>query len=165
MKNNYKKVLDLLFKLGIRIEFSNNYKNKYLYYPLKNNCSKIIYQDTSGFNLFSDTLIINYKRNLVCSFALHEIGHFIITPKQRRRRKDYGIPELNNEKQFKYQIEEIKATMIENELKRLFNFKYKKDLYSGSNVPRYFINFHKKDIMKWWKLEGKILAKTYYDLV
>lgn len=164
MKSNYKKVLALLSKLGIRISFTTEKDSDQIYYPLKDNKAKIVYANRSQMQLFGNDKAIEEYRKDVCVFALHEIGHFIIAPKQRRRRKDYGIPERESDK---YQLEEIKATMIENELKRLFGFKYAKNLYGNglTNSSRSFIQDNKKKIILWWESEGRILAKTYFDLV
>ena len=149
----------------MKISISDNRNTSTLYYPLPNNRSKIVFQYFGRDSLlFKEDKEINTIKLNACSFALHEIGHYIITPKQRRRKKDYGIP-ANAKNNFKYDLEEVKATMIENELRRLFGFSFKKDLFKGSNVDRDFILDNKKKIMQWWEAEGKIITKTYADLV
>lgn len=165
MEKSFNKVKKLLSALKITLSISDRKSDDTIYYPIEKNRSKIIYQ---YFNRESILFLENYdiyglKLN-ACLFALHEIGHFIITPKQRRRRKDFGIPNniIGNRK---YDFEEIKATMVENELRKLFGFKYSKKLYSNANVSSQFIIDNKKKIMQWWNEEGKLLAKTYADLV
>lgn len=161
---NFKKVNELLHRLNMRLSFVSDNENT-IYYPVNKKFSKIVYnQFRLSEILFNDKEVSKLRKD-ICSFALHEIGHFIITPKQRRRRKDYGIPDNKNGRNFKYSLEEVKATMIENELRRLFGFSYKKNLYDGSNVDSWFIPDNKKQIMHWWNTEGKILAKTYAELV
>lgn len=171
VKNNFKKVFDLLRILNIRVEF---YGDKYdpTYFIGKDKVSVIQYSGlTIGrlFNLNKTNTLINIQLNIV-NTCLHEIGHFIITPKQRRRRKDYGIPygkKLSSNKKIrdKYDLEECKATMIENELKRLFGFKYRKNLYDNSNVSNSFLQDNKKQLIQWWNAEGKIITKTYVNLI
>jgi hypothetical protein len=168
VKNNYSKVLALLSTLGIKVRFTSD-KTTTIYKPLKNNGSEIIYSSISPGIIFDiENRTAKYKED-ICSFLLHEIGHFIVTPKQRRRREDYGIPETKNSVddnyRFKYDLEELKAVMIENELKRLFGFKYAKNLAGGPNGNIYFYNNNKKLLMNWWESEGKLLAKTYAGLV
>ena len=163
MKPNFKKVNDLLSKLGIDLSLVSIKAEDTIYYPnSKSNGRKIVYKQFRLKNFVFKDNEISKLRNDICIFALHEIGHFIITPKQRRQRKDYGIPD--NNRNFKYSLEEVKATMIENELRRLFGFPYRKNLYDGSNVDEFFISDNKKLILNWWNSEGKLLAKTYADL-
>lgn len=95
----------------------------------------------------------------------HEIGHWLIVSPQRRNRKDFGIPsntwEESAKLRYKYDVEEIKAQLIENSLcKFLFNSRFdtpKKD------IKRWSTEF--PHAIKWWNERGKIMVETLCNIV
>lgn len=167
VKNNYKKLLCLLNKLDITISFEGRNTSDEIFYSKLNSHNKrsyiIKYYSIHASSLFDINTLDKLKKD-IANFVFHELGHFIITPKQRRCKKDFGIPETENKK---YKLEECKATMIEHELRRLFGFTYNKILYRSAtnNVGKFFIADNKIKLIQWWESEGKIIAKTYMDLV
>jgi len=97
----------------------------------------------------------NLNNNLARDLA-HELGHYLIAPKTRRNRKDYGIPisHRRGEKSNHYwDLDDAKADLVGHELLREFGFGSRitigKDpissLRSGSTVEIY------KEAHAWWK--------------
>lgn len=152
---NFDKLELLLTKLKINIRFVSS-KDKYdcFYNPIKNGFAEIYFKinpkEIFNRNLKSDIIF----------FAAHELGHFILATKSQRRKKDYGIKGFN----FKNNLNEVKAVMIQNFLLRSFGILKSKDLFYGIDI-RIFIEENKKEILNWWKLDGKILAKQYVELL
>jgi len=166
---SFNKVQALLSILKIKLSFSDQDEGNGIYFPIQNKLikSKIIYPLRINTVFLSDKELLKVRTE-ICLYVLHEIGHFIVTPSKRRRQKDFGIPEfIHDGIRFKYDFEEIKAVMVENELRRLFGFSFSKNLKNIKvNISeRNFIRNHKKKIIDWWNSEGKILAKTYADLI
>lgn len=164
VKNNYRKIIKLLSILKFEIGSCNDFDKKQ-YEPIKNNKYCVAKLNMSRIEL-KDLFFINDSRLRLVDFILHEIGHFSIVGPNRRWKNNFGYNnDVNKKTSIKYELEECKATMIENELKRLFGFKYRKNLYDRSNVSRSFIKNNTIKLKLWWESEGKILAKTYFNLV
>lgn len=149
--------------LKLEVSVSSNLEEQFK--PIYNSKYCVGHINLSRFEL-KDYFLIQDSRISLVKHLLHEIGHFIIVSKIRRRKVNFGYNDNVSKKTYiKYELEEIKATMIENELKRLFGFKYRKNLYDGSNVDKYFLKDNKNKVMQWWNKEGKIITQTYIDLV
>lgn len=148
--------------LRLEVSVSSNPNNQYQ--PIKNNKFIFAYINMSRIELRYEFLIEDGRLSLA-NHIFHELGHFIIVPKSRRSKVNFGYnAKVNKKTSIKYELEEVKATMIQNELKRLFGFSYRNNLYGGSNVDYSFIQNNKEKIMNWWETEGRLLAKTYADL-
>lgn len=78
----------------------------------------------------------------IARVVLHELGHFFVAPKTRRRKKDYGIPRWASSPY--WHLDEAKACIVEHYLGQQLGFRAR--LYF-SGVPRSSINAAKA----WWK--------------
>lgn len=95
-------------------------------------------------------------------YACHEIAHHIVSAKRRRSKGDYGLTiNFNKSKKFAH-FEECKVTAINNYF--LLKFKYIKYDHVFFNMKGH-IKGNENKLKEWWESEGKILAKTYFNLV
>jgi hypothetical protein len=95
------------------------------------------------------------------SSLLHEIGHYIVAPPQRRKMKDYGIPNLsynekNKKRKMRWDYEEVKAQMVEQKLEDFLGVKLTKRTYAKE---------YKLSLQKWWVSEGEVTTKTIINLI
>lgn len=88
----------------------------------------------------------------------HELGHYLIAPKGRRHRKDYGIPSERQRSEVshrRWEVDEMKATLVEYALLRHFGLEeelcLRKDPLRLRQYPR---NPFRKEAARWWKTEG-----------
>lgn len=86
----------------------------------------------------------------------HEMGHFLIAPKSRRYRKDYGIPtnvyRLGVE-QGTWDFDEAKALLVEHFLLEKFGHPFKKNPLRTASGR---FQVHANAARKWWRTEGKL---------
>lgn len=106
-----------------------------------------------------------FKRKFVRD-VLHDIGHFLVAPPQRRKRKDFGIPnDETKSRTTKWLTEEYKAQIIQRDLERYVGVsssepeslkKEKSKVRDGKD------NYY--SLRGWYEKEGKVIAKTVIDL-
>jgi len=86
----------------------------------------------------------------------HELGHYLIAPPGRRHREDYGIPNEAKRKASanpKWDLDELKACLIENHLSGKFGGKYLKNPLSRNIYSR--ARLHIPTANQWWKETGQ----------
>lgn len=151
----FEKLESLLGLLKINIRFVTP-KDQYdcFYNPIKKGFAEINFKIKPR-EIFNS----NLKSNLIF-FVAHELGHFILSSKSERRKKDYGIMGFS----FKNNLNEVKAVMIQNSLLRSFGIIKSKDPFYGIDI-RIFIDENKKEILNWWKAKGKKLTQNYIEMV
>lgn len=93
-------------------------------------------------------------RNIIVDI-LHEFGHFIVCAPSRRKKKNFGIPELSNNEY--WELEEQKAVLVERKLCELLNIKPR-----GTNPLTKLLKFSfqrpyqvRNNLRKWWKEIGE----------
>jgi hypothetical protein len=134
---------DWLFRvansLGCKVAFSNNSReatyNK-----------GVIYLDFSPFGLVHDT-----ERNTIglVEALAHELGHFVIAPRGRRYRKNYGILTTNNRNHDHWNLDEEKALLVEGALLR----------HVGLKGMGLIDLTYEKRVMSWWEQQGKHIVQ------
>jgi hypothetical protein len=86
----------------------------------------------------------------------HELGHFLIAPKSRRYKKDYGIPLKNWKNRYKnrdyWDLDEFKAQLVGFYL--LQHFKFTKNKKISWSHPTQFRAI-KKEAVEWFNEIGK----------
>lgn len=82
----------------------------------------------------------------------HELGHFLVAPKSRRYRKDYGIPaQARGADRARWDMDESKARMVEHFLLARFGYSFKKDPLRLADS-----HYQAKEVRRWWRTEGKL---------
>jgi len=87
----------------------------------------------------------------------HELGHYLIAPPGRRHREDYGIPKenkRNSSTHSKWDLDEVKAQIVENHLSGKFGGKYLKYPIS-KNKLQLSLRPHISVANRWWKEIGR----------
>jgi len=106
------------------------------------------------FHMSGSDLQDSIGRNLA-----HELGHYIVAPKGRRHRKDYGIPGTSTKR---WAIDEGKAILIENYLLKRFGFGCRMRLlkYPVRSNRHRSVREHHREIEKWWREDGERKIKS-----
>jgi hypothetical protein len=88
----------------------------------------------------------------------HELGHYIVAPKSRRRLKDYGIPSASSAPY--WLLDEAKARVVEHHLRRHFGDSHAmKDPLRLSRFSR-----TRKAIAVWWRDTGRATVEQELNL-
>jgi elongation factor P hydroxylase len=102
----------------------------------------------------------------IIKHAAHEIGHYFVTPPQRRKMVDFGIPLVSifhsrqKRHERKYVIEEMKARLIEQRIINILGFK--KQLYlEYNNILR---PNEEKLVKAWWKSDGEKIVQKFMSV-
>lgn len=131
----------ILKHLNFRLAFGGD---EVVYIPLKKGAEIRI-------PLRLKTLIVPDKQltRVIVRDITHEVGHYLVTPKNRRHRKNFGIP-IRAQRfgaVLKYDIEELRAQVIEKDLTCRMGLVKNLGL---SGFPRH--------IQEWWIAKGKQLV-------
>lgn len=141
MKNVFA-VLDILQALKLDLILDPNVSNAVYSPPTKKRKRGVI-------NIEVDIVSIFYKESQseIVHNILHEIGHYLLASKTRRKKKDYGIPasSFNNY----WNTDEERAQVIANYLSKKLGF--------GSIKGTLNLN-DDDDLRKWWNSAGKSMV-------
>lgn len=86
----------------------------------------------------------------------HELGHYLIAPKGRRHRRDYGIVGFGE----KWDLDEAKAVLVEHELLRFFGAKKVLKHPLSRVLLASFIKKQKKPALRWFDEQGKEMVRN-----
>lgn len=144
-----RRIITFARTLNLRVEFGREnafYTTKYPKYGNRRvKSDHTIVVEFSPYALMHDTI------DQACVYAgaalAHELGHYLIAPKGRRHRKDYGIPakQRTSASIDKWQLDDDKAVMVELQLLKHFSF-------HTSALRRQRVN---PDAVVWWYKIGK----------
>lgn len=130
--------------LQFNIEYTTSISHEFVYLP---KLRIIQINDDSNTCFFSRS---KKDQRYIANIVLHEMGHFLVTPPARRKRVDYGIPELSIDPI--YSSEEERAQIIENDLREFVGMR-KRSIKDNMITHKY-----------WYELEGRWIVKTILDL-
>lgn len=110
-------------------------------------------------------LFIKDSKRIFWAFAievLHDCGHLIVAPEERRDRPNFGIPE-DAEGVEEWDIEEMKACLVEQELCDLLQIskRFKRNLFRDNRF-RHLCRGQEKEIRQWWRDRGKKLTNAVF---
>lgn len=154
------------FKIGIRLSDESQYlpNPSYKHFGGKrgNIGAELLISDLFNASNSRETLA-----NKVALTIAHELGHFLVAPKGRKYKKDYGIvtKDLSERSMYHWDLDEAKACLIHAYLLKHFRFdqrmKVLKDPLSSwrRRVPR--IQKARREAWKWWNKEGQLLINNY----
>lgn len=131
------------------------------------------YGSTIHLPICSNTIFIWKERDNRILFRelAHELGHYLVTPKSRRHKKNYGIPKKsytlrNNWK--RWNLEEYKASVLENELLKLVGAPittYKDPLKNSGNLDRLEELDLKNAVKLWFNTSGKVIVQRCQKMI
>lgn len=146
----------ILTALRLRVDINTTLENILVEYNYINKRGRIIY-NPGTWRAFCD--FNKYEQDKFIGSILHEIGHFLVAPPQRRKRKDYGIPKsaltISGRKK-KWDDEEQKAVLIEAELCEYVGVRF----LQGDFSIKECMDSHED----WFEKEGKTIIKTVINL-
>ncbi len=155
--NKFQRLSNLVQNLGLFIRLGTRPSTASFYHK----GDKFIIQINGGGSyLFSNPIRF---RTLAAQELAHELGHFIVAPKRRRFKKDYGIPDERNSRTTQqnnyWLVDELKAQFVERHLLRYYKIPSKKNYFkiypAGEINPKLY-----NKALTWWNWGGKIKVQT-----
>lgn len=166
------KALQKLFKLTdlLSIKICFGYEDN-IYYPKNKKYELMARTLVIPFHLPSFLKHRNNSLNTFFNDVSHEIGHFLVTPPQRRNSVDYRIPTKISKKNIensRYDIEEIKACYLAKRIRQLLldpKIKNPKADELASNITYEVTAKCHQKIINWYETQGRNLVDNLVGLI